>query len=232
MEGTDLQQRFASLAAGILCLHDPNGHGRRMVAELFKQRPLRLCSDPNFADLLGAALDANSLSDPDQWELAREAVTALVPRGGERPRLLDFGCGVKSDHRLTLESFGYEWNGLELAGTLDAGTQAGFDKLASDSHVTLYDGAGIPFPGASFQVVFSNQSLEHVDDVDHAMHEIARILRPGGLLIGSVSQLEPYHGYSTFNYTPYGLALLGRRHGLALERCTPGIDSLTRSSVQ
>lgn len=39
---------------------------------------------------------------------------------------------------------------------------------------------GIPFSDGSFQTVFSNSSLEHVKDIDKALQEIARVLRPGG----------------------------------------------------
>ena len=56
--------------------------------------------------------------------------------------------------------------------------------------------------------------------------DVARVLRPGGLFGGSTSQLEPYHSYSTWNYTPYGLSLLLSRAGLELVEVRPGIDSL------
>jgi hypothetical protein len=52
------------------------------------------------------------------------------------------------------------------------------------------------------------------------------VLRPGGLFAGSTSQLEPFHSFSTWNYTPYGFKLLCERAGLAVDELRPGIDSL------
>lgn len=42
------------------------------------------------------------------------------------------------------------------------------------------DAASLPFPDASFAVVISNHSLEHIDRLDAALGEVRRILEPGG----------------------------------------------------
>ncbi len=43
-----------------------------------------------------------------------------------------------------------------------------------------YDGVTIPFPDASFDVVFSSNVLEHVRDLEKMHAEIRRVLKPGG----------------------------------------------------
>jgi hypothetical protein len=53
------------------------------------------------------------------------------------------------------------------------------------------------------------------------------VLRPGGVLIGSTSQLEPYHSRSYWNLTPFGFSVLVREAGLALRELRPGIDGVT-----
>jgi hypothetical protein len=50
-------------------------------------------------------------------------------------------------------------------------------------------------------------------------------MRPGGLFLGEVSYLEPYHSYSIFNFTPYGLLLVVQDAGLKLLELRPGIDA-------
>lgn len=134
---------------------------------------------------------------------------------------------MKANHRKDIEGMGFDWWGLEVADSKDPGTGPKLAQLAADPRVKLYDGARIPFEDATFDVVFSNQSLEHVHDCDLAIGEIARVLKPGGRLVGSVSHLEPYHGFSTYNYTPYGFSILCGRHGLRFERITPGFDALS-----
>jgi len=46
--------------------------------------------------------------------------------------------------------------------------------------VAEYDGRHIPFPDASFDIVFSSNALEHVKDLDALEAEMLRVLRPQG----------------------------------------------------
>jgi SAM-dependent methyltransferase len=43
--------------------------------------------------------------------------------------------------------------------------------------------AALPFPAASFDAVVACLVFEHIDDVDGAIGEVARVLRPGGLFL-------------------------------------------------
>ncbi len=45
------------------------------------------------------------------------------------------------------------------------------------------DGGVLPFADGQFDVVLSDSQLEHRIDTDHALDEMARVLRPGGRLI-------------------------------------------------
>ena len=46
--------------------------------------------------------------------------------------------------------------------------------------VVDYDGTTLPFPDASFDIVFSSNVLEHVVDLPAMLAEIRRVLKPGG----------------------------------------------------
>ncbi|MBL4557007.1 MAG: class I SAM-dependent methyltransferase [Rhodobacteraceae bacterium] len=80
----------------------------------------------------------------------------------------------------------------------------------------------MPFPDDGFDIVYSRQVFEHVRHPDAAVADIFRVLRPGGLFAGSMSNLEPYHSYSIFNYTPYGVYRLLSDNGFRLIRMRPG----------
>jgi hypothetical protein len=56
---------------------------------------------------------------------------------------------------------------------------------------------------------------------------VGRVLRSGGIFAGSTSHLEPCHGYSIANFTPYGLKRLLERSGFEVELLLPGIDGPT-----
>ncbi len=68
------------------------------------------------------------------------------------------------------------------------------------------DATSIPVADCSFDVVLCTETLEHVPEPSKVIHEIARILRPGGRLLltaplGSGLHQEPFHFYGGF--TPY-----------------------------
>lgn len=47
----------------------------------------------------------------------------------------------------------------------------------------MEDGA-IPFSDETFDIVVSNQAMEHVPDLDFSLSEVDRVLAPGGLVLG------------------------------------------------
>lgn len=126
-------------------------------------------------------------------------LAAQAPR--VRGRLLDLGCGNQPF---------LPWYG-PLADEVVAADAAPIPG------VTVVDLAGpLPFPDASFDTVLCTQVLEHVDNVEVAMAEIARVLRPGGHALVTVPFLYPTHEapYDFQRFTHHGLAGLARRHGL------------------
>lgn len=124
--------------------------------------------------------------------------------------VLDLGCGPR-DQALPFESLGFRYVGID------------YDGSAAD---LLADGHALPFQDGSFDVVFSFAVLEHLHTPPRAIAEIARVLRPGGLYVGTVSQGEPFHA-SYFHFTPWGLnSMLGGQPDLKLERLWSSADTL------
>lgn len=68
-----------------------------------------------------------------------------------------------------------------------------FMELGIASHDMIYINAPaeeIPLPSGYVDVVFSINSLDHVEDPSLVMNEINRVLRPGGHFIGSIGLKE------------------------------------------
>jgi SAM-dependent methyltransferase len=151
---------------------------------------------------------------------------ALVPAAlRDRPGafVVDVGCG-RGD---SVDAFraadpSVRWVGIDLADSVEAA-----ERTRSDIEFVVFDGEHVPFADASVDVVFCKQVLEHVERLDALLAEVARVVRPGGALVGSTSQLEPYHGRSTGNHTPYGVKRALERHGFEVETLVPGIDGVT-----
>lgn len=65
--------------------------------------------------------------------------------------------------------------GLDIsAGMLQTAKQRGLSVLQGTA-------TELPFPAASFDLVYSFKVLAHVEAIAHAMSEVSRVLRPGGM---------------------------------------------------
>ena len=54
------------------------------------------------------------------------------------------------------------------------------------------DAARLPFPDRTFQVIVSNHSLEHIDELDAALREIGRVAKPDGALYVAVPDASTF----------------------------------------
>lgn len=120
-------------------------------------------------------------------ENRRAILDAVVPRPGAR--FLDLGC---ADGVVTLriaERVGAgEVHGVELIPELaERARAAGIAVTGADL------GEPLPFEDASFDVVHSNQVIEHLPRTDLFMREIRRVLRPDGYAIVSTNNLASWH---------------------------------------
>ncbi|KQY79121.1 hypothetical protein ASD52_04735 [Ensifer sp. Root142] len=156
---------------------------------------------------------------------ARSPENLAFDYAGLGKRVLDFGCGT-AGFRPFLEGLGYDWTGVNYREGM-ADNAAATAETLNDHKMFFYGGTILPFPDASFDVVFSFQVFEHIQDIRITFAEIARVLKPGGRLIGAVSYMEQIHDYSTFNFTPYGLKLASRDAGLMLEKVYPRSDAFS-----
>ena len=66
-------------------------------------------------------------------------------------------------------------------------------REARDGYQYLRVGTALPFADTSFDVVVSNHVIEHLDDAAVHMRELARVLRPGGLVyLATPNRLWPW----------------------------------------
>ncbi|MGZ4649767.1 MAG: class I SAM-dependent methyltransferase, partial [Kineosporiaceae bacterium] len=164
--------------------------------------------------LIGPAIPDDHARQVSAYDLARREMTRP-----DAPRLvLDLGCGDASSARVFRGvTPDVRWIGLDIAESDPA-------RTVRDEPVLLYDGEHIPMATGSIPLVYSRQVFEHVRYPEQVLAEVARILTPGGVFIGSTSHLEPYHAYSLWNYTPYGFKVLVEAAGLELVEIRPGPD--------
>jgi ubiquinone/menaquinone biosynthesis C-methylase UbiE len=108
----------------------------------------------------------------------------LLPHVAAAPgdTLLDAGCGSGVYHRAIVAQ-GAQIVGLDASrGMLkEARAQSAVAGFAMDA--LLGDAQALPFRDASFARVMANHMLYHVPDQVAALHELRRVLKPGGRVV-------------------------------------------------
>ena len=105
--------------------------------------------------------------------------------------VLDLGCGYGGLSKALLEA-GARPIGVDVDARR---VQFAARKLAgTDASVLVGDATRLPLPDESVDAVVSDAVLEHLPDIDTALNEARRVLRPGGLF---VARWGP--GWMTYN---------------------------------
>ena len=140
----------------------------------------------------GAQASAYLNSDVHSQGPDLAALAALVA-GQRAARVLDLGCGGGHVSFAVAKEVGevvaYDLSGEMLAVVAKAARERGFDNLRTQQGVA----EKLPFADASFDYVFSRWSAHHWRDLDLALRETARVLKPGGIaaFIDTVAPGQP-----------------------------------------
>lgn len=114
------------------------------------------------------------------WDGTWPALRQLLP-APTAGAVLDLGCGEGRAGRELLK-LGYRVIGTDRSSTLTRAAAASCQAMP----VVLADAAALPFADHSSDLVVACMSLLDIDDFPGAVHEIGRVLRPGGQLCMAV----------------------------------------------
>ncbi|KAM3866799.1 phosphoethanolamine methyltransferase [Diretmus argenteus] len=112
----------------------------------------------------------------------KEFVDLLNLKPGEK--VLDIGCGIGGGNFYMAKTFGVEVLGLDLSENMVdiAMERAKAEKLAS-VHFEVADATKRSFPDGSFDVIYSRDTILHIDDKLALFKRFHSWLKPGGRLL-------------------------------------------------
>ena len=134
-------------------------------------------------------------------------------------RVLEIGCGVGTDG-LQFARAGATYTGVDLTEAAVDLARKNFDSAGVPGEFRVSDAENLDFAGESFDIVYSHGVLHHTPDIEAAVREVHRVLKPGGRAIVML-----YHRDS-YNYR-IGIRVL-RRAGAGLLRSEGGIRIVNR----
>jgi SAM-dependent methyltransferase len=123
------------------------------------------------------------------WTFHRDAFLELLP--APRGVTLDIGCGEGRLPR-DLKARGYEVIGVDASPTLIRHAQ----DADPDGDYRIADAAALPVADGSMSLVTAFMSLHDVDDLDPAVREIARVMRPDATFAAAI--VHPMNSAGTF----------------------------------
>jgi 2-polyprenyl-6-hydroxyphenyl methylase/3-demethylubiquinone-9 3-methyltransferase len=138
--------------------------------------------------------DADKWRDPDHFlsvlaaaaapraEYAHRVVAARIGGHVAGLQLLDVGCGgglVAEE----LARRGYRVSGVDPSPQSIRAAQVHARRERVDVSYLPAAGEALPFSASTFDAVTCLDVLEHVDDLDVVLGEIARVLKPGGVFV-------------------------------------------------
>lgn len=137
---------------------------------------------------------------PAGWALIRTIECELLSKEKFKHPVLDIGCGDGFFASVLLKSL--KKKHFEAGLDMDKHETKRAKKSSSYEKVYTKSILKMPFESGSFNTVFSNGTLEHVEGIEKAVKEISRVLKKNGRLIFTVP--SSHLGSYLFFYRLFG----------------------------
>jgi SAM-dependent methyltransferase len=142
-----------------------------------------------FPDLGGAA-STRYYADNEQ----RLFLTYFPPLGGMRILKTDLWDEAKNTRILAWAADrGAHAFGIDISAPIVMQARAAFSRGSGPLRAAGADVRALPFRDASFDAIYSMGTIEHFDETELAVREIARVLKPGGhAIVGVPNRHDPF----------------------------------------
>ncbi len=156
---------------------------KETTKKLFKKEEL----GQYWNDLYQDVKNCRDLHFVQRLEIASTLITERFPRDA---RVLDLGCGagVLTER---LVAAGHNVDAVDMSPDMVEFSKQRLSKYDSSKYrLARAECSALPFSDDAFDVVACIGVFGYMDDVDAAIREIKRVLRPGGTLVLSIRNLD------------------------------------------
>jgi SAM-dependent methyltransferase len=142
-----------------------------------------------FPDLGGAA-STRYYADNEQRLFSEH----LPPLAGLRVLKTDLWDEAKNTRILAWAAHqGARAFGVDISEPTVKQATAAFTRESGPLRAAAADVRALPFRDASFDAIYSMGTIEHFDETEHAVEEMARVLKPGGrAIVGVPNRYDPF----------------------------------------
>ena len=143
-----------------------------------------------------AIFRSNPVLDYEQRVRSSTVLGLLNAKIGET--ILDVGCGNARDIKQIVSS-GATVVGVDSSqGMIDAAMRDLTEAESVNVQLEIGDVTMLRFPAESFDKILCSEVIEHVPDLERAISEMYRVLKPGGCLVVSSPNRHSWYGFDRF----------------------------------
>ncbi len=147
----------------------------------------------------------------------------------EGARVLDVGCGIGTYVR-RFRQYSEDVHGVEIEA----------ERVAEASvqlpNIVLAVGEDLPYPDDHFDLVFSNEVIEHVANDQATAVEMVRVTKPGGFIVAfAPNRLYPFETHGAYfgkRYVFGNIPLINWLPDPLRDRFAPHVRAYTRKGIE
>ena len=143
-------------------------------------------------------INNNPIVKYEQLLRARNAIKLLNPLPCEK--ILDLGCGNGRDI-IEIAKIGSFVYGIDFSEEMISEAYKEIEKTFINNasiKLSVSDISSLKFPNNYFDKIICSEVLEHVPDLDLAIKEIKRVLKPDGILVITTPNKNSWYGFDRY----------------------------------
>jgi len=152
---------------------------RKEVEGFWDNKP---CDSDRSSESYGTAAYFKEIEE-DRYKYQGHILDIIDEIDWQGRKVLEIGTGVGTDARIMIGK-GADYTGINIdQGSVDL-TRKALDVFSLAGKVERCDATSMKYEDESFDIVYSFGAMPCIPDLDKAVEEIYRVLKPGGVVLG------------------------------------------------